>query len=151
MVPNSAPEAAFLRTSVRLWTVIAVCSAVIGNVLAWRFTDCSSNLLGSITLSVGFVFFSLVMCRGTSRWLLHEPKANAILLAFTIPIGAVAPLSLGGIALFHMQYLDKVETQMCGVSFTVGVCYVGALVWGIAVRHRRRLVQRQTTESDSSH
>jgi hypothetical protein len=79
---------------------------------------------------------------------LREPKANAILSAFTIPIGAIAPLSLGGIVLFRMQYLEKLEAQMCGASFTVGLSYVGAVVWGIVVRHRRHRLQQQTTESD---
>jgi hypothetical protein len=127
--------------------MIAILSAALGNVLGWRLMDCSPNLPGSVTLSAGFVLFSLVMCRGVSLWLLRDPKANAILCALAIPIGAVAPLSLGGIALFRMQYLEKVETHMCGASLTVGISYLGALVWGIVIRDRRRLLLQQGTES----
>jgi hypothetical protein len=138
VAPAGSADESFLSASIRLWSIIVILSAVIGNFLAWRLTDCSSNLSGSVTLSVGFALFSLVMCRGVSLWLLRDPKANAILRALAIPIGAVAPLSLGGIALFRMQYLERVETHMCGASFTVGISYVGALIWGILIRHRHR-------------
>jgi hypothetical protein len=140
VAPAASADESFLSASIRLWSIIVILSVVVGNFLAWRLTDCSSNLPGSVTLSIGFALFSLVMCRGVSLWLLRDPKANAILRALAIPIGAVAPLSLGGIALFRMQYLEKVETHMCGASFTAGISYVGALIWGVLIRHRRRLL-----------
>jgi hypothetical protein len=139
---QDAANASFLSSSIRLWLIIAILSAILGNVFAWRFTHCSSNLFGSLVLSVGFVLFSLIMCRGATLWLLRDPSANPLLRAIAIPIGAIAPLSLAGIILFRMQYLEKVETQMCGASLMVGISYIGAFVWGFVMRRRLRLLNR---------
>jgi hypothetical protein len=139
----AASDKPFLIASVQLWTLIAVASALLGNLFAWRVMDCSPNVFKSSLLSAGFILLSIVMCRGVTKMLQRDARANAILRAFLIPIGAIGPLSLGGIAFSGMQYLSRVGTQMCGLNLTLGLSYIGAIVWGVIVRRRLKLTNRQ--------
>jgi hypothetical protein len=62
-----------------------------------------------------------------------------VLLGFAIPLASVRPISLGGVLVLGTHYLDVIEKEMCGVSFAVGLLYVGGIIWGsvLASWHRK--------------
>jgi hypothetical protein len=131
-------KALFLTHARRLWLILGAFSIAAGNALQQIFTICSPNLIVSFGLSVVLLIVSMIMCEAVSRHLLRDPKSMVILNALAIPIASVAPLFLTGLLVAGPRAMDIVEEQMCGVSFSVGFMYLGAIGWGFIVRIRRR-------------
>lgn len=128
----------FVARAVRLWTAIAVTAVVSGVAMGRYASGCTTNLIGAIALGCGISALSLLFSRGFSAQLIQNPNLNCVLLGFAIPLASVGPISLGGVLVFGTHYLDVIEKEMCGVSFAVGLLYVGGIIWGAVLASWRR-------------
>jgi hypothetical protein len=128
----------FVARAVRLWTAIAVTAVVSGVAMGRYASGCTTNLIGAIALGCGIFALSLLFSRGFSAQLIQNPNLNCVLLGFAIPLASVGPISLGGVLVFGTHYLDVIEKEMCGVSFAVGLLYVGGIIWGAVLASWRR-------------
>jgi hypothetical protein len=149
MALSSEPAAVFVEQAVNLWIPFAFSSVTLGDAVGFFFTQCSSNKAGVIALSSGYLLLSVLMCRGVSVRLWREKNAVVLLNALAIPIGAVAPLSIAAILFFGPHYLQDATDHMCGVSLSVGLSYLAAVIWGLLIRQKRRRAFEQAKRAEA--
>jgi hypothetical protein len=128
----------FVARAVRHWALIAAIAVVSGVTVGRYASGCTTNLIGAIAPGCGIFALSLLFCRGFSAQLIENLNLNCVLLGFAIPLASVGPISLGGVLVFGAHYLEVIEKEMCGVSFAVGLLYVGGIIWGSVLASRRR-------------
>jgi hypothetical protein len=123
----------FIRKCFRLWLVISLVSLGIGNGWGECSSHCSDNTGGMLLVSCGVFLFSLLLCRGISDFLWFNRRSNALIFGLTIPMAAVAPITIGGHLLSGSQYMGALLRNMCGALYVFVLMYAGGVIWGLLV------------------
>jgi hypothetical protein len=142
MVPT-AQERQLIVSSAKSWAALAGLSIGIGSVLGAR-AGCSERSLVYAGLVVLLFATSGFVGARTAMILVLNRRMSGGLMGLSLGFLSHFPVTLIGLALFGVEYLQMLRTRFCGLSRAVGLLFACGLIWGAVLAHRRRKLPERT-------